>query len=330
MRGDTSTADDRPDHTVAVLGYGRLREVTERLAELDGVRSFIPSGEPDPTSTHGSASVERRSAADGGVLTEPVDQAIEFAPVTLVTTDLPTAGSTPLQALERIAETETTGIAIVALPIEGEPAGQRPHEHMDRIRDAAEVTVVLRGDDREQDLRAIATALVDIMATAGYVNLDLADVRTVLSAGPYASIASGTADPDVDATEQPIVAVDMALDAFSPGSVDANLIYLVGGPEMTLEAGMAAVEALTERTGDSPSIIWGAAIEEQRQTVTAHVVSGIDDDTWLDADLDAAAALTPGDPCPRCGGRVVAYSFGDNETQACDDCGYTGIAASRG
>lgn len=332
MRGDPSLTDHvGPDHTVAVLGYGRLREPTAELSGIEGVSNVktAPNTAGKMAHTDGSVGLRRRSAADGGTVTPPVDGAVEQAPVVIVSTDLEHAGGEPAAALDRVSESESTGIAVVAFPVEGEPAGESPRESLDRLRSAADVTVAHRGEHREEALEGMVTAVIDIMAIPGFVNLDLADIRTVLASGPYAAIATGTAKSDANGSAAAVTAVEAALDSISIPitSVASNLVYLVGGPEITLEAGMAAIEALTDGTADSPSIIWGAAVDDDRESVTAHVVSGIDDDAWLDAELDAAASLTPGEPCPRCGGSVVAYSFGDNETQACDDCGYTGIAA---
>lgn len=335
MRGDPSLSDHvGPDHTVAVLGYGRLQEPVHNLSTIGGVTLIGTATDERKRLAHtdGSVGVTRRSAADGGTVTAPVIQAVERAPVVFAMTDLEHAGGEPAAALDRVRATESTGIAVVAFPVQGEPAGESPRENLDRLRSAADVTIALRGGHREEALEGMVTAVIDVMATPGFVNLDLADIRTVLAAGPYAAIATGTAKSDPNGSAAAVTAVEAALDSISIPitSVATNLVYLVGGPEMTLEAGMAAIEALTDGTADSPSIIWGAAVDDDRESVTAHVVSGIDDAAWLDAELDAAASLTPGEPCPRCGGSVVAYSFGDNETQACDDCGYTGIAASRG
>ena len=325
MVGELAAAEHvRPDRSVAVVGYGRLIEAIQPLERLDGVRLVTP--EPatrPPISTDGGTTL-RTAQADTDCSVE-AKSAIANAAVTFLAVDLASVGAIPTRVLAFADQSDSTVMGILALPSDGEPAGRSPHDALERLRSAADATIPIRTGSHAPTIWGIVSAVSSVMATPGLVNLDLADIRAVLDGKPYAIIANGAA-PSTAATavDRTLQSTDSSIDA-----VDESLLFLVGGPSMTIAESIDAVELLRAEMGGG-SILWGTAIDPDKEGVTAHVIGGVPEATWLDADLDAITRLEAGGSCPKCGGQVAGFVFGENQTAACEDCGFVGIAARTG
>jgi len=295
----------RPDRSVAILGYTRLLEPIQPLERLDGVRL-----------------VTTRAGTDHETQAK---FAIANVAVTVVAVDLVSVGDIPTSLLEDAAQSESTVLGILALPRDREPPGPSPHDAAERLRSTTDATIPIHTGSLAPPLWGIVSAITSVMRTPGLVNLDLADIRSVLCSKSYAIIGNGAAPSTAAA------AVDRALQSIDH-SIDAaaeSLLYLVGGPAMTIAESVDAVERLQAEMGGG-SIVWGTAIDPAKEGVTAHVIGGVPEATWLNGDLDTITRLEPGGSCPKCGGNVVAFVFGENQTTTCDDCGIVGIAARTG
>jgi cell division protein FtsZ len=104
--------------------------------------------------------------------------------------------------------------------------------------------------------------IAELVTKAGLVNLDFADIRTVMSGGGVALIGVGESDSDNRAKE----AVDKAvnnplLDVDITGATGA-LINVAGSKNLTLAEARAVVETITSKLADDAQIIWGAQIYE--------------------------------------------------------------------
>ena len=153
----------------------------------------------------------------------------------------------------------------------------------------------------------------------GFVNLDLTDARTVLSAG-VAALGSGTAGRDA-----PAAAVEVAFDRLprgvDVGDATAVLVDVVVDPATSITAATDAISAVRERIDGDANVIWGGAVDESADgEIAVRVVV---------ADVRYAPPLAAGDACPRCTTPLSAYEFGARTTLSCDGCGFSGIAVRR-
>ena len=119
--------------------------------------------------------------------------------------------------------------------------------------------------------------IAELVTRAGLVNLDFADIKTVMSGGGVALIGVGESDSENRARE----AVDKAinnplLDVDITGATGA-LINVSGGPDMTLDEARVIVEAVSEKLDPSARIIWGAQISDDlRSNIRALlIVTGV-------------------------------------------------------
>ena len=215
------------------------------------------------------------------------------------------------------------------------------------LRKAADTSVftvaVVSGDDADADALATITAAVDGVLLAGdgagsalgpastvreflaavqdpgFVNLDLTDARTVLASG-LAAVATGSAPRDA-----PAVAVESAFDRLPCGvdaaTASAVLVDVVVDPDTSITAATDAIGEVRARIGADANVIWGGAVDDDAaDALLVRVVV---------ADVRYDPPLAAGDPCPRCGSSLSAYTFGASETLSCDACGYSGIGMRR-
>ena len=104
--------------------------------------------------------------------------------------------------------------------------------------------------------------IAELVTKAGLVNLDFADVRTVMGDGGVALIGVGESDSH-DRAKQ---AVDKALhnpllDVTIDGAKGA-LINIIGGPDLKLEEARTIVEEISTKLNNDAPIIWGAQMSD--------------------------------------------------------------------
>ncbi|QED23715.1 Cell division protein FtsZ [Candidatus Deianiraea vastatrix] len=126
--------------------------------------------------------------------------------------------------------------------------------------------------------------ITDLITMPGLVNLDFADVKTVMKNMGRAMMSSGEStgeDRSVKAAESAII--NPLLDISSVNGARGVLINITGGSDMTLFEVNDAVETIRNNLDDSANIIFGAIFNEQydgiiRVSVVATGVGDEDDD----------------------------------------------------
>jgi cell division protein FtsZ len=171
-------------------------------------------------------------------------------------------------------------VAIVTLPFEME--GNRRYENamygLERLEKTVDTLIVIPNDKllelapelplqtafkiADEILTNAVKGIAELVTKAGLVNLDFADIRTVMGRGGVAMIGVGESDTEHRATEcvqkalsNPLLDVDIT------GATGA-LINVSGGTDMTLEEAKTVVETVSQKMSEDARIIWGAQIAE--------------------------------------------------------------------
>jgi len=106
--------------------------------------------------------------------------------------------------------------------------------------------------------------IVETIATTSYVNLDFADVRTVLSVGGGASIVGiGMSDSENRAKEAAKRALELPLLEVEYENAAGALIHVEGGPDMTLNEVNEVAQYVQQYLGADSLTIVGARINEK-------------------------------------------------------------------
>lgn len=272
---------------------------------------------PDPnlSSAHDSAStdpVDSPAVAAVVVAVDP-DRASEsheplralVATGAFVVAVVPSGAVDPesLAALRRVVD----GVLLAGSADAGETGDTTGTDDTAEVADTADDPVVHVGDAIHAFLAAVQEP--------GFVNLDLTDARTVLSSG-VAAVGVGTA-----ARDTPESAVADAFDRLptgvDPTAASAVLVDVVVDPDTSITAATDVIGRVRDRIGVDANVIWGGAVDESADAALLVRV--------VVADVRYDPPLAAGDPCPRCGTSLSAYTFGASETLSCDACGYSGI-----
>ncbi|WP_280586046.1 hypothetical protein [Halorubrum sp. Boch-26] len=301
-RDDLREAADALGGSVAVCGLGAY---ADRLAgaEFRDARCATAA----ELLAEGPSVGDRGPASEGaGAPASPTEPAAVV--VALDPDDVDGVGEVS-ETLRALADRDAFAVAVV-------PAAAADEDALSPVRESVGAVVVAEDDAVEAAIRAFLATVQE----PGFVNLDLTDAETVLSAG-VAALGTGTADRDA-----PAAAVAGAFDGL-PAGVDATdasavLVDVVVDPDTSVTAATDVIAAVRGRIGADANVIWGGAVDEAAadELAVRLVVAGV----------RHAPPLTAGDPCPRCGASLSAYEFGARETLSCDGCGYSGIAVRRG
>ena len=119
--------------------------------------------------------------------------------------------------------------------------------------------------------------IAELVTRAGLVNLDFADIRTVMGKGGVAMIGVGESDSENRAIESVQKALNNPLLDVEIAGATGALINVSGGPDMTLEEARMVVETVTKNMGEDARIIWGAQISDDLVNVirTMVIITGV-------------------------------------------------------
>ncbi len=186
-------------------------------------------------------------------------------------------------------------IAIVTTPFtaEGEVRRVNANAGLERLRDVADTVIVVPNDRllevvgklpvkeafkaADRALMRAVKGVTELITKPGLVNLDFADVRTVMERGGVAMIGLGEAEGEnkaqdsvKEALRSPMLDVDIS-------TANAALINVTGGPDMSIEEAEGVVEEIYERIDPDARIIWGTSIDEELEGKirTMIVVTGV-------------------------------------------------------
>jgi len=174
-------------------------------------------------------------------------------------------------------------ISIVTLPFkaEGDIRMENALEGVERLRRICDTTIVIPNDKliqlvpnlpinaafkvADEVLMQTIKGLTEIITKPGLVNLDYADIKTVMNEGGVAFVGMGESD-DTDPEDRVEMAVEEAINSPLLGEIDISdskgcLIRVVGGPDMTVTQAQKAAEIVGSKIPHRSRLIWGCSIE---------------------------------------------------------------------
>ena len=175
-------------------------------------------------------------------------------------------------------------IAVVTLPFasEGRVRMQNALEGLEKLRKHADTVIVIPNDKllsivpdlplntafkvSDEVLAGAVKGIAELVTRAGLVNLDFADLRTILSGAGCAVVGMGEASVDARPDQRALIAVDTAMNSplldVDISTASRALINVVGGEDMTLKEAELVVSEISKRIDPSSHIIWGARVEK--------------------------------------------------------------------
>jgi cell division protein FtsZ len=189
-------------------------------------------------------------------------------------------GSAPVVA--RIArELGALTIVIATLPfsVEGAVRMANAEAGLARMRTVADTVIVVPNDKllelaprlplnaafkvADELLMRSIKGITELITKPGLVNLDFADLKTIMRGGGVAMIGLGESDGDHRAAEAVREALHSPLLDVDISQATGALVNVIGGPDMTIQESESVVEELYARIDPDARIIWGTSVEPQ-------------------------------------------------------------------
>ncbi|MBW2972085.1 cell division protein FtsZ [Candidatus Woesearchaeota archaeon] len=186
-------------------------------------------------------------------------------------------------------------VGVVTLPFAME--GQRRYENavvgLEKLENIVDTLIVIPNDKLlelapdlplqtafkvvDEILANAVKGIAELITKAGLVNLDFADVRTVMGKGGVALIGVGESDSENRAVEAVEKAINNPLLDVDISGANGALINICGGPDMTLEEARKIVETISDKLDPDAKVIWGAQISEDLDSTirTLLIVTGV-------------------------------------------------------
>ena len=210
---------------------------------------------------------------------------IEDAQIVFVTAGMGggTGTSSALVVSGAAKELRALTVGVVTLPFksEGEVRMQNAMAGLSELAKTCDTTIVIPNDTllelvprlpvqaafkvADELLVQTISGLTEMLMSAGLVNVDYADLKTILIEGGVSLIGVGESSSKGD--ERVAEAVAEALDSPLLGKMDLRnargaLIRVVGGPDMSIEEAAKAAELVSTRIRRRGRLIWGCSVED--------------------------------------------------------------------
>ncbi len=212
---------------------------------------------------------------------EEVRAALQGADIVFITCGLGggtgTGGAPVLARISR--EMGALTIAIVTKPFEAEGIVrmQNAEYGLDRLVDVSDTVIVIPNDKlleivprlalnaafkvADEILMRSIKGIVEIITKVGLVNLDFADLKTIMKGGGVAMIGLGEADAEDRAVEAVNEALNSPLLEVDVSDATGALVNVSGGGDMTVTEAEKVAAEIHKRINPQARIIWGAQID---------------------------------------------------------------------
>jgi cell division protein FtsZ len=192
-------------------------------------------------------------------------------------------GGAPIVA-ELARELDALSVGVVTRPFafEGRRRAEAAARGIDELRERVDTLIVIENDRllqvvekktsildafriADDVLRQGVQGITDLITVPGLVNLDFADVRTIMRDAGSALMGIGTAAGENRAAEAARTAVSSPLLEESVEGATGILMNVTGGPDLGLFEVNEAAEVVTGAADQNANVIFGAVIDESLQ-----------------------------------------------------------------
>ncbi len=171
-------------------------------------------------------------------------------------------------------------IAVVTLPFKAEGRMRMDNAlwGLERIRNYADTTVVIPNDKlleivprlplnqafkvADEILMTALKGLTEMITKPGLVNIDYADIKTVMTSGGVAMIGIGESDSPSGRVEEAVQeAINSPLIEADISDARGAIVRVVGDPQMSVMEAQLAADLIQRKINPNARIIWGASVD---------------------------------------------------------------------
>ncbi len=172
----------------------------------------------------------------------------------------------------------TIGIVTLPFTIEGAKRIENAMLGLEKLESIVDTLIVIPNDKllelapdlplqtafkiADEILTNAVKGITELVTTNGLVNLDFADIKTVMMNGGVSLIGMGESDTEQRATEAVEKAIDNPLLDVDISNATGALVNVIGGPNMSLDEYKLIVETIGNKLNPDAKLIGGAQISE--------------------------------------------------------------------
>jgi len=229
----------------------------------------------------GRAEVGERAAEESR---DDLHQAVSGADMVFVTAGMgggTGTGAAPIVAeIARESGALTIGVVTKPFAFEGGPRTSSAEHGLDALRENVDTLIIIPNDrlltlgDRRMTFHEAFRAadevlhqgiqgISELITVPGLINLDFADVRTIMSDGGAALMSVGRATGDDRAVEAAQSAIASPLLDITIDGATGVLFNVTGGMDMTLQEINDAAEVIRRTVDNDANIIFGAVLDKE-------------------------------------------------------------------
>ena len=203
-------------------------------------------------------------------------------------------GSAPVVA-QIAKETGALTIGVVTIPfsVEGFIRMDNADQGLKRLRETCDTVIVIPNDKllevvpnlslndafkvADEVLMRSIRGITEMITKPGLVNLDFADLKTVMKRGGVAMIGLGEAEGENKAVNAVVEALNSPLLEVDISQATGALVNVTGGEDMTISEAERVVEEIYSRVDPNARIIWGTTIDPglKRNIRAMLVITGV-------------------------------------------------------
>lgn len=199
-------------------------------------------------------------------------------------------GSAPVVA-QIAKETGALTIGVVTLPfsVEGFVRMENAETGLKQLRETCDTVIVIPNDKlldvvpnlslnaafkvADEVLMRSIKGITEMITKPGLVNLDFADLKTVMRRGGVAMIGLGEAEGENKAVNAVVEALNSPLLEVDISEATGALVNVTGGEDMTISEAERVVEEIYSRVDPNARIIWGTTVDvELKRNIRAMLV----------------------------------------------------------
>ncbi len=203
-------------------------------------------------------------------------------------------GCAPIVAqIAREAGALTIGVVTLPFCVEGQVRMDNAEGGLRRLREVCDTVIVIPNDKlldivpnlalnaafkvADEILMRSIKGITEMITMPGLVNLDFADLKTVMKRGGVALIGLGEAEGDNKAVDAITEALNSPLLEVDITEATGALVNVTGGNDMTLREAQKVVEEIYAKIDKNARIIWGTTIDpSMKKSIRAMlVVTGV-------------------------------------------------------
>ncbi len=244
---------------------------------------------------------------------EQIEEVLQGADMIFVTAGK--GGGTGTGAAPVIAEIAkelgalTVGVVTRPFSFEGMRRQKQAKNGIDALKDSVDTLIVIPNDRlleivdkntpmleafREADnvLRQGVQGISDLIAKPGLINVDFADVKTIMSDKGSALMGIGVATGESRAVEAAKKAISSPLLETSIDGAQGILMNISGGPSLSLFEVQEAADLVTSAAADEVNVIFGNVINEnlKEEVIVTVIATGFDESVQPQTQVGARPA----------------------------------------